>query len=116
MSYCCTPGSAVYRGVPDEAAMSGRPKVPWALTEMERKDLVALTLRRKTSQALVRRVRIVLAGADGLGNKVVAERRRVTPQMVGKRRGRFVQPRLEGLLDAPRSGAPRTIDVRASMP
>lgn len=42
---------------------------------------------------------------------MVAERQRVTPQMVSKWRApRFVEHRLDGLLDAPRSGAPRTID------
>lgn len=56
------------------------------------------------------RARIVLACADGHDNKVVAARQRVTPQMVSKWRARFVQYRLDGLLDAPRSGAPRTID------
>jgi transposase len=41
---------------------------------------------------------------------VVAARQCVTPQMVSKWRARFVEHRLDGLLDAPRSGAPRTID------
>ena len=39
--------------------MSGRPKAPLVLTEAERKELVALTLRRKTAQALALRARIV---------------------------------------------------------
>ena len=41
--------------------------------------------------------------------KVVASRQRVTPQTVSQRRARFVEHRLDGLLDAPRPGAPRTI-------
>ena len=32
--------------------MSGRPKAPLVLTEAERKELVALTLRRKTAQCV----------------------------------------------------------------
>lgn len=52
----------------------------------------------------------MLACADGNDNQVVAARQRVTPQMVSKWRARFVEHRLDGLLDAPRSGAPRTID------
>jgi transposase len=71
---------------------------------------VALTMRRKTAQALALRARIVLACADGTHNKVVAVRQRVTPQTVSKWRARFVEHRLDGLLDAPRPGAPRTID------
>lgn len=90
--------------------MSGRPKATLVLTDAEREELKALTLRRKTAQALAQRARIVLACADGQDNKVVAARQRVTPQMVSKWRARFVEHRLDGLLDAPRSGAPRTID------
>jgi hypothetical protein len=73
----------------------------------EREELVALTLRRKTAQALALRARIVLACADGQDSKVVAVRQPVTPQTVGKWRARFVQDRLDGLLDAPRSRRPR---------
>ena len=74
----------MYRGELDEATMSGGPKAPLVLTETECEELVALTLRRKTAQALAQRARIVLACADGLDNKVVAARQRVTPQMISK--------------------------------
>jgi transposase len=80
------------------------------LREDEREHLTALTLRRKTAQALALRARIVLACAEGSSNKAVASRQRVTEQTVSKWRGRFVEYRLDGLLDAPRSGTPRTID------
>ena len=87
--------------------MRGRPKAELVLTEDEREQLTALTLRRKTAQALALRARIVLACADGVDNKSVASRQRVTPQTVSKWRARFVEHRLDGLLDAPRTGAPR---------
>jgi transposase len=90
--------------------MRGRPKTELMLTQAEREELVALTLRRKTAQALALRARIVLACADGQSNRQVAVRQRVTYQTVGKWRARFVELRLDGLLDAPRSGTPRTID------
>ena len=90
--------------------MRGRPKTELVLTQAERDELVALTLRRKTAQALALRARIVLACADGQSNRQVAVRQRVTYQTVGKWRARFVELRLDGLLDAPRSGTPRTID------
>lgn len=88
----------------------GRPKSELVLSEAEREELTALTLRRKTAQALALRARIVLCCAEGIENNAVAARQRVTPQTVSKWRARFVRLRLEGLLDAPRPGAPRTID------
>jgi transposase len=90
--------------------MRGRPKAALVLNPTEREQLVALTLRRKTAQALALRARIVLACADGAENKAVAARQRVTQQTVSKWRARFVKDRLDGLLDAPRPGAPRTIE------
>jgi len=90
--------------------MSGRPKAQLALSDLEREQLMALTLRRKTAQAMALRARIVLGCADGADNKTVAARQRVSQQTVSKWRARFVEHRLDGLLDAPRPGAPRTID------
>ena len=54
--------------------MSGRPKAQLVLSESEREQLVALTMRRKTAQAMALRAHIVLACADGTDNKVVAVR------------------------------------------
>ena len=90
--------------------MAGRPKAELVLSQAEREQLVALTLRRKTAQALALRARIVLSCADGSDNQDVAVRQRVTKQTVSKWRARFVERRLDGLLDAPRPGAPRSID------
>jgi transposase len=90
--------------------MRGRPKATLVLTEIERGELLTLARRRKTAQAAALRARIVLSCAEGLENNAVAERLAVTKQTVSKWRARFVRDRLEGLLDAPRSGAPRTID------
>ena len=90
--------------------MSGRPKAELMLSESERGQLKALTMRRKTAQALALRARIVLACADGIDNKTVAKTQGVSQQTVSKWRVRCVDDRLDGLLDAPRPGAPRTID------
>ncbi|WP_250507069.1 helix-turn-helix domain-containing protein, partial [Caballeronia sp. AAUFL_F1_KS45] len=80
------------------------------LSESEREQLKALTLRRKTAQAIALRARIVLACAEGIDNRAVSAKLRVTQQTVSKWRARFVASRLDGLLDAPRPGAPRTIE------
>ena len=90
--------------------MRGRPKALLILSEAEREQLTALTMRRKTAQALALRARIVLACAEGIDNKTVAARQRVTSHTVSKWRSRFINHRLDGLLDAPRPGAPRTIE------
>jgi transposase len=47
--------------------------------------------------------------AEGRFNGEVAKTLGVTQQTVGKWRARFVEKRLEGLLDEPRPGAPRSI-------
>jgi transposase len=68
-----------------------------------------LSGRRKTSQGLARRARIVLAAADGLQNKEIAARLGSDPNTVGKLRRRFSEAGLECLYDEPRPGAPRQI-------
>lgn len=90
--------------------MAGRPKAQLILNEAEREQLQAWARRRKTAQSLALRSQIVLDCASGMLNQDVARRLRCTAQTVSKWRNRFVQLRLDGLLDAPRPGAPRTID------
>lgn len=87
----------------------GRSLPELKLTAEENDRLVEWTRRHKTSQALAMRARIVLSCAQGTPNKEVASRLRVSKQMVGKWRQRFVDKRLDGLLDEPRPGAPRKI-------
>jgi transposase len=52
---------------------------------------------------------VVLTSAEGLDNKTVARKLRVSLGMVGKWRSRFLEARLEGLYDEPRAGAPRKV-------
>jgi transposase len=90
-------------------ARTGRPKALLELTNEEREQLERWSRRRKSSQALALRSRIVLGCASGLSNKEVAERERVAQPTVGKWRSRFVDSRLDGLVDDPRPGRPPTV-------
>src|SRR4051794_7236327 len=90
-------------------ARTGRPKARLELAAAEREQLVRWARRPKSAQALAQRSRIVLACAAGADNKTVAEQERVSAAMVGKWRLRFVQRRLDGLVDEPRPGQPRKI-------
>jgi transposase len=88
---------------------TGRPLSPLQLTDEEREMLQQWSRRPKTAQALAQRAGIILACGDGNRNAVVAAMLRVTQQTVSKWRRRFLTGRLDGLLDEPRPGAPRSI-------
>jgi transposase len=87
----------------------GRQLAPLSVSQEERETLLNWTRRPKTSQALAQRARIILACAEGRSNTSVAERLHITKQLVGKWRTRFLQKRLDGLLDEPRPGTPRRL-------
>src|SRR4029453_18446666 len=87
----------------------GRPKVALILTDDERVQWNSLAHRSRTAPHLARRARIILACAEGVDNKVVAKRLRMSQVTVCKWRGRFLRERLDGLFDEPRPGAPRQI-------
>ena len=70
---------------------TGRPVAKIELSAELVGILEGYTQRRKTTQALALRARIVLGCAAGLSNKAVAVRERVTAQTVGKWRRRFVE-------------------------
>jgi transposase len=79
------------------------------LSGTEREQLEAWARRPSSAQALAQRSRIVLAAAEGLKNVEIAERLGVTRPMVTKWRSRFAADRLDGLVDEPRPGRPRTV-------
>ena len=79
------------------------------LSDEERRQLEGWQRRHSSAQALALRARIVLLAAEGLKNTEIAQRLGVTRSPVTKWRNRFVAHRLDGLLDEPRPGRPRTI-------
>jgi transposase len=87
----------------------GRPKAPLTLTGEEREMLERWASGPSAAASLAERARILLACASGESNKDIARRFDMTPQTVGKWRMRFLRARLDGLLDEPRTGAPRRI-------
>lgn len=90
--------------------MAGQRMAALILNDEERAELTSLAARRNTGQALALRARIVLRCATGAENQQVAADLRIDKTTVGKWRRRFVERRLDGLRDEPRSGTPRTID------
>src|SRR6266498_1869405 len=79
------------------------------LSDEEREQLRGWARRRKSAQALAQRSRIVLAAASGKNNSEIAAELGITRAMAAKWRSRFASERLDGLLDEPRPGRPRTI-------
>lgn len=95
---------------------TGRPIPPVAISSDERETLERWTRRASTAQAVAQRARVILGCAAGKSNTRVARELHLTKQTVGKWRTRFLTQRLDGLLDEPRPGAPRTVtdaDVEA---
>ncbi len=91
-------------------ARRGRPTVEIRLSDDERATLGGWARRQSSSQALALRSKIVLACAAGNATHTeIAATLGCNPVTVGKWRHRFAADRLDGLVDAPRPGAARTI-------
>jgi transposase len=82
---------------------------PVVLSDDERVQLLAWSRRTKSANGLAMRSRIVLAAADGLGNTAIAHELGIALNSARKWRSRFVAYGLDGLLDEPRPGRPRTV-------
>jgi transposase len=82
------------------------------LTTEERAALERWVHRRSTAQALAQRARVVLAFAAGESSTGIAHEVGVSRATVIRLRRRFLERRLEGLRDEPRTGAPRRISDR----
>ena len=87
----------------------GRPMPPLILDDTERETLERWVRRPKTAQGLALRARIILGCTNGRSNIAVAAALEVSDETVGKWRSRFLERRLDGLSDEPRSGRPRAV-------
>jgi len=90
-------------------ATRGRPTVRVTISPSERTTLEQWARRRTTAQGLAQRAQIVLACAAGQSNSAIAAALRITRQTAGRWRRRFVEKRLDGLVDEPRPGTPRRL-------
>ena len=88
---------------------TGRPIPALSLTTSEREALQNWSRRPKSAQALALRARMILLCAEGKTSTSVAQQLHVRIQTVCKWRQRFVDRRLDGLLDEPRPGTPRKV-------
>jgi transposase len=88
----------------------GRPVATIVLSPAEKEKLTLIANRPKSNQRDALRARIILEASGGLSNTEIARRERVTLPTVGKWRSRYARQKIEALADAPRSGAPRSID------
>lgn len=90
-------------------AMGGIPRVRLVLNAHERSELERVSRRRTLAHQLAVRAKVILMADQGISNRTIAGRLSLHETTVCKWRKRFLEARMEGLFDAPRSGAPRQI-------
>jgi len=86
------------------------PAAPLAVTDADRKQLVALSRQRSIPRGILLRVNIVLGAADGQANHLLARNLSTTVTTVLLWRKRYETGSLAGIFtDRPRSGRPKRI-------
>ncbi len=90
-------------------ATRGPRPVQIVLSDDERAQLQSWSRRRTSAAGLAARSKIVLAAAEGGSNTEIAARLGVDRSTVRTWRNRFAERRLDGVVDEPRPGRPRTV-------
>jgi len=88
---------------------TGRPKKTIVLSKEEEEQLNSIVHSRSIPYGLVTRARIIIMAAEGVSNKVIAEKLNYSPQSVSMWRKRFLEQGIQGLHDELRPGRPRSI-------
>ena len=88
----------------------GRPRLPLALSEGERRELESLAKSRALPAGLVRRARMIVMSTDGVSNTEIAQRFQTSVALVSFWRRRYRGQGLVGLYAEARPGRPRTHD------
>lgn len=78
------------------------------VSDEDRRELERIVRASSSEVRMVQRARIVLAASEGLTTTQIAQRVGCGERMVKKWRPRYERRGIEGLADAPRSGAPLT--------
>lgn len=74
----------------------------------DRAELERIVRSRRAERRMVERAEVVLAAAEGLSAREIAERVGCSEKLAGRWRARYERDGLKGLDDAPRSGRPLT--------
>jgi len=90
-------------------AIPGPRKAEVVLSDVERVELERLARRARSARRVAFRAKIILESATGASDQDVARRLRTAGKTVRTWRKRFIERRIDGLLDEPRPGAPRKI-------
>src|SRR3954451_22764792 len=83
------------------------PTTTLEVTASEVRQLTAWVRAGTTPQRLVRRARVILGSAAGLGSRALASQERMSRTTVRRWLGRCVAERGDGLQDRPRRGRPK---------
>lgn len=85
------------------------------LSRVERRQLEATARAYTLPYYQVTRAQMILMAAEGVANDQIARRLNTRREIVSKWRKRFVQERIAGLAERPRTGRPRKKQTRRKL-